>query len=492
MSARRSVRFRGRVPLVLVLLLSACDGGTGLPEVGSVIIAPTDTVLEIGAEVQLVATVLGSSGSAIPGHPVAWTSTNDDVASVSEGGRVLARTPGTARVTAESQGRSASVRFSVRAGPCQSADAGTIHFGETRSGSLGPVDCSISPGERAAGWIIDISEETILDVRMTSSGFEPFILVTNTNRQPILWGPSRSANTARALGSVAPGRYYVWATSLQQGVSGDYELSAQEARECSASTWIDTVGPGDARQGLLDDGDCLLYLDPADGYRLSLSESTGLRVTLSSTAFPPIVAISNLDMEILWWDAVFDGSAAATIERRIPAGEYLIWVVNTTPLGGAYQLVVEEVEIELCPLVGTLPVGESVSGTLVPSDCRIEGGRLSQAWALELASPATLQIDLTSNQFDAFLIVEDEHGDLIAFDDDGGSGLNSRLVHAFPEGTFRVVVTTYWPGETGAYQLSAHPTAPGAAPVADQEQPSGAEATPKWRGPPVRHPLGVH
>jgi hypothetical protein len=73
---------------------------------------------------------------------------------------------------------------------------------------------------------------------------------------------------------------------------------------------------------------------------------------------------------------------------------------------------------------------------------------------LTLAAPTPVRIDLTSEEFDAYLLVTDDAGNVVAEDDDGGDGFNSRIVATLPAGTYTVWANTFGPGETGPYQLS--------------------------------------
>lgn len=73
-------------------------------------------------------------------------------------------------------------------------------------------------------------------------------------------------------------------------------------------------------------------------------------------------------------------------------------------------------------------------------------------------------IDLESKDFDAYLRIEDAGGKELAKDDDGGTGLNSRIRFAPPkDGNYQVIATTFG-GGTGAYTLKVR--AAGAAPKA--------------------------
>jgi len=72
---------------------------------------------------------------------------------------------------------------------------------------------------------------------------------------------------------------------------------------------------------------------------------------------------------------------------------------------------------------------------------RLEGGR-------------NYQIDIMSMAFDTYLRVEDEMRTELAFDDDGGEGLNSRLRWTPPRnGVYRIIVTTFAAGANGPFTL---------------------------------------
>ncbi len=67
----------------------------------------------------------------------------------------------------------------------------------------------------------------------------------------------------------------------------------------------------------------------------------------------------------------------------------------------------------------------------------------------------TYTLDLVSEDFDAYLRVENDDKGKIAEDDDGAGWLNSRIVfNPASNGTYRLVVTTCDPGQLGAYVLT--------------------------------------
>ncbi|TVQ19252.1 MAG: serine protease [Leptolyngbya sp. DLM2.Bin15] len=63
-------------------------------------------------------------------------------------------------------------------------------------------------------------------------------------------------------------------------------------------------------------------------------------------------------------------------------------------------------------------------------------------------------IDMSSNEFDTFLILLDPNGVDIMQDDDGGGGTNSKIEMTLPaNGTYTIFANSYQPGETGRYSL---------------------------------------
>jgi hypothetical protein len=68
----------------------------------------------------------------------------------------------------------------------------------------------------------------------------------------------------------------------------------------------------------------------------------------------------------------------------------------------------------------------------------------------------TYQIDMKSKNLDAYLRLEDPEGKQVAKDDDGGDGLNARIIYEAKEsGEFRIIATTYAGNATGKFELTA-------------------------------------
>lgn len=120
--------------LAAALLTAACDqtttGSGNQPEpVAAVEVAPGDVTLTAGQTRALGATVRGRSGGVLTGRAIAWTSSNEAVATVSASGVVTAVAEGTAAITARSEGRQGQAVVTVnRAGPPPATPVHTVEI----------------------------------------------------------------------------------------------------------------------------------------------------------------------------------------------------------------------------------------------------------------------------------------------------------------------------------------------------------------------------
>ncbi|MEW5931019.1 MAG: Ig-like domain-containing protein [Gemmatimonadota bacterium] len=85
--------------------------------VASVSVTPPTAEVQTGATVQLTATPRDAAGNPLTGRAVTWTSSNAGVATVDANGLVTAVAPGTATITATSEGRTGSSTVTVVAPP---------------------------------------------------------------------------------------------------------------------------------------------------------------------------------------------------------------------------------------------------------------------------------------------------------------------------------------------------------------------------------------
>lgn len=107
---------------------SPTDPGPGAPN--AVVVTAPQTVMILGATVQLSAIVYGHNQAPIPGAVVQWESLAPDVATVSLGGVVMGVSLGTATIRATAGGVSGEVALTVDPDPCVTPIA--LNVGQVR------------------------------------------------------------------------------------------------------------------------------------------------------------------------------------------------------------------------------------------------------------------------------------------------------------------------------------------------------------------------
>ena len=124
------MRFRTAFVLAgLVACGGGGDDGTGPNSqpaaVASVTVTPAIQNIAVGATAQLTAQLRDAAGSQLSGRTVTWSSSNTTIATVSNAGVVTANTPGTATITATSEGKSGTASVAAVVPASLAAISGT-------------------------------------------------------------------------------------------------------------------------------------------------------------------------------------------------------------------------------------------------------------------------------------------------------------------------------------------------------------------------------
>ena len=109
--------------------------------------------------------------------------------------------------------------------------------------------------------------------------------------------------------------------------------------------------------------------------------------------------------------------------------------------------------------------GQTINGTLSTSDCPLEDGSYYDVYSFSATAGTQVSVFMQSS-FDTFLFLNNPDGSILATDDDGGGGTNSRIpaVAGFitlpTTGTYTIWANSFDPGVTGAYSLTLNGSAP--------------------------------
>jgi Big-like domain-containing protein/calcineurin-like phosphoesterase family protein len=115
--------------------------------VASVSVAPSSASVQVGATVQLTATLRDAQGNVLTGRTVTWSSDATSVATVSPSGLVTGKAAGSATITATSESKSGGSAITATAAPPPSGSAVLVGAGDIAS-------CS-SSGDEATATLLD-------------------------------------------------------------------------------------------------------------------------------------------------------------------------------------------------------------------------------------------------------------------------------------------------------------------------------------------------
>ena len=157
---RRSSGARGLLLVAALLASAACGDGGGPTDSGPAPVARVDVTapaatVPAGDTLALSAVARDAGGAALAGRTIEWSSDNAAVVRVDAAGRASGEAPGTATVTARSEGQSGQVTLTVT-GPrvtslALSRDTATLHSGATLQLQATPRDRS---GGALAGRVV--------------------------------------------------------------------------------------------------------------------------------------------------------------------------------------------------------------------------------------------------------------------------------------------------------------------------------------------------
>jgi hypothetical protein len=124
------------------------------------------------------------------------------------------------------------------------------------------------------------------------------------------------------------------------------------------------------------------------------------------------------------------------------------------------------------------------TGRLENGDSTLNSGEFSDSYFYEAYAGETVFLSVSSAEFDTYLMVRGPNEFSLDNDDyDSTTGVDAGAAVTFPVGgEYRVIVTSYEPGESGTYTLSAMPAAPNVPAPTPPRQQTQPAPTPVQQG----------
>ena len=157
--------------------------------VGSVAVLPATSSLVIGGTVPLGATVKDTRGVVVTDRVVTWTSSNDLVATVSRSGVVTGVAPGSATITATSEGKTGTASVTVNAVPVATV-------------SVQPGTANLVVGQTSVllATVTDANGTVVTDRPITWSSSNPLVATVSTTGVVTAVAPGSATVSASAGG----------------------------------------------------------------------------------------------------------------------------------------------------------------------------------------------------------------------------------------------------------------------------------------------------
>ncbi len=235
------------------------------------------------------------------------------------------------------------------------------------------------------------------------------------------------------------------------------------AREVAETSGLSRSSDGPRiESGSLDAADPTL--DGGEYYEaFTLSGTAGEFVVLElrSLDFDPYLMLVSPSRENFENDD-FEGDATRSrIAMALPeTGDYLVGVTSyKAGETGDYELSVEfgaeNTASSPQPESVELTLGNGATGRLEPGDRQMETGEYGDIYTFEGRSGQSIDIEMTSSDFDTYLMLITPSGDQIENDDFESQTSRSRIDLALREtGRYSIVTTSYKGHETGEYRLT--------------------------------------
>ena len=182
-----------------------------------------------------------------------------------------------------------------------------------------------------------------------------------------------------------------------------------------------------------------------------------VQIDLLSADFDAYLYLKDQNGQTLAHDDDGGGGHNSRIIQSLPyTGTYQIYA-NTIGRSetGAFTLQLRASEMQQqTGIAQQLSIGTSVSGQLTAADPTLSDGSHYKLFTFMGTAGQTVQVDLMSSAFDSYLYLRDQSGQSIAHDDDGGGGLNARIIQQLPyTGMYQIVANTLQSGQYGAFTL---------------------------------------
>ena len=320
---------------------------------------------------------------------------------------------------------------------------------QTHRGRLEAGDSTLSSKEYYDSYYFNVlaGDSVVLD--LTSSEFDPFLILLSPSGADVQNDDYEGSATRSRLDQMLDesGEWRVVVTSYKAGEVGGYELRITTVSGAASQS---ASGPRFESGSLGAGDDTLTSGEYYAEYELRGEAGEYVVIDLRSSDLDPYLILLTPSGEQLENDDHEGDASRSQLALSLPeAGSYRVIVTTYKPReSGSY-----DVRIDRGGEVAQ--IARLQRGALTASDDTIRSGEYADSYDFEGRPGERVRIDVSSSEFDTYLILIDPNGEHTENDDVEGLSGHSVVEADITElGTYQVIVTSYALGETGAYELA--------------------------------------
>jgi hypothetical protein len=361
-------------------------------------------------------------------------------------------------LTLNPSGGNYSFTYQLTPGAPQACVVSALNPGDAPAGTLAPSSCRTALG-LADLYTVTIPASGTLDLTLNAGSFNGLLAIRDTKDNLLVQVADTEGLGVTHLAADLPSGTYTIAAAAGQG-DGNYQLvtafTAHDLNSCSTTPldinggYVQYLGPASCRDI---DG------QPVDWYTFTLPADATVVAVMTSRQVAGYLRLVGADGSVLRSDYNSYNPGEPMFVQYLPAGTYKLAArAPSTTVGGYYEVDVRSVlgsRPPFCAPIGQLTTGAAINATLGFTGCQYVDGTFADVYEIDLASDGTIDIQLNSANFDAYLVLLDSQGNVVGEDDDSGGGTNARLTQAVSAGTYYVVakpLSGYY--NVGGYSLS--------------------------------------
>jgi len=351
-----------------------------------------------------------------------------------------------------------TLQYGLAPGPAQLCPVQQINNGDAITGTLnGGANCRVSEFLSDTYRIVMPSSAS-LDLSLASSDFTTFLELRDAKGNLLTYGDQNNGTSAHLRAQLPAATYFVTAASVN--LPGNYSLNAQiTPGAIPACTKIQNLPVNTGFVAYLGQGTCIgLAGEPVDYYRFTTSADGTAALIMTSGDLDSYLTLTDSSGEVLRIDHNSYAQSDAIIVQFLKAGTYKLEARGRNSAGASrYRvdlLFTAGAKPPLCS-ADTIAIGALKNFTLTYTGCQYYDHTFANLYRFQVADPTKpVDISASSADFDTYLVLLDEKGNLISIDDNSGGGTDARLSGLLHSGVYFVIVKPADnPTQSGSYSL---------------------------------------